>query len=199
MPIIKEEKLHSFPTDFDGLKAEVQSASNEDWKYAKVDDAKKRAIYTSRNYDEFRALVQGCTLKPIHRHEFNAPPAFQYNQGIKGKCAADSNVASLGDASLTSDFKPPRNGSEFYREFRRAEDQVAWLKKMPLDKLAVVFKTEIDVEVFTKLISILHAMDDREFAKEFATRLRTDCCQSIEFALNFLSKKEKEQFESLLT
>ena len=48
MPILKEEKLNKFdPSSFDSVKRDVAQGSYEDWKHNTIDEAKKRAIYSS--------------------------------------------------------------------------------------------------------------------------------------------------------
>lgn len=63
MPIIKEERLtrNLDTASFDSVKKQVVGGIYEDWKRDTVDNAKKRAIYNSRNYDDFKSLVAGCT------------------------------------------------------------------------------------------------------------------------------------------
>lgn len=40
-------------------------ALEEDIKYSKTDEMKKRAIRTAKNYDEFKNLVACANLKPV--------------------------------------------------------------------------------------------------------------------------------------
>ena len=63
MVIIKEERLTRGldARRFNSVRSEVVAGEYEDWKRDKVDDAKKRAIYTAPSYDQFEALVKGCT------------------------------------------------------------------------------------------------------------------------------------------
>ncbi|KAF4664535.1 hypothetical protein FOL47_005081 [Perkinsus chesapeaki] len=102
MPIIKEEKLHGHPKSFGSLKKEVvgkgglsstvgssvqvEKSKYSDWKHTTVDEAKKRAIYTSGSYKEFQDIVATCGLNPISRNEFSKPARHQtYNRAFSGK------------------------------------------------------------------------------------------------------------------
>jgi len=206
MVIIKEERLAQDPTDFSSMKSEVKQASHEDWKHDTVDNAKKRAVTTSRSYDEFKSLVTGCTLKPITRKEFNQPPTFKYNMhggtssiAAEGRRKNDSEENVVISKGLTPHPKIPKNAPEFDRDFRRAKEKEAWLKTIPLDCLQKLFHNELDAEVFTKLISIFDAAEDREFAKEFAKRLHADCSKSVQFSLDFLSDKERTIWNELVS
>lgn len=205
MVIIKEEPLAHDPTDFSSLKSEVKEANHQDWKHDTVDNAKKRAVTTSRNYDEFKALVTGCTLKPISRHEFNQPAPFKFN--VHGKSSMSDDWLRKNDneenvvisKGLTVIPKVPKNGAEFDRDFRRAKDKEAWLKTIPLDRLQTLFQKELDAEMFTKLIAVFHATEDRQFAAEFARRLQADCSKSVQFSLDFLSEAERTIWNELVS
>jgi len=151
MPIIKEDPLKKYDADafsFKSMKGEVSEAMQFDWKRDKVDDAKKRAIHDSRSYDEFKDRVATCTLKPIHRNEFNAPAKYTFNnrnalqqgqpvgaQSIAEKpsvapmstsqdggaqaSAGRTSGRATGSQGAVLPEKVPRNGHEFERELRR--------------------------------------------------------------------------------
>ncbi|CAK0895101.1 unnamed protein product, partial [Prorocentrum cordatum] len=93
-----------------GGKTRASDASEDDWKRDKVDDAKKRAITTSTCYDDFKSRVAGCTLKPIHRNEFNAPPKFAFNRQVQDDGPA-ALVASLSGAAASSQVRPQGAGA----------------------------------------------------------------------------------------
>lgn len=131
MPIIKGEKLSKFdPSRFGDLRFEVDAAVYSDWKRDTVDEAKKRAIYTSKTYDDFRQLVAGCTLKPIHRKDFDAPPKAQdvnrycksgdpdWSSHVKTGTANSSGAGSAGSgcSSYTS-------VTLLEKQFRRCENE----------------------------------------------------------------------------
>lgn len=188
MPIIKEDPLRRYDPDafsFKSMKGEVSEAMHFDWKRDKIDDAKKRAIYDSKCYDEFKDRVAGCTLKPIHRQEFNAPPKFTFNNRMGDtqqvgyssaeKPAVVSLSASSQDASKPSSVrnisgrggssegasaeKIPRNGHEFERELRRrptAEDKVRLLELVEKNGLvARLFSRELDGEMLRQVLIAL--------------------------------------------
>lgn len=201
MPIIKEDPLRRYdPNDFSfkSMKGEVSEAMHYDWKRDKVDDAKKRAIYDSGTYQVFKDRVAGCTLKPIHRQEFNAPPKYSFNNHVGDSTSekpavlpfgakADedaSKSASLrgrggyaGDSSGASVFteKVPKNGHEFERELRRratAEDKVRLLE-LVLDQnglVARLFGRELDGEMLRQVLTALEEVLDRGTATKGIAR-----------------------------
>ena len=130
MVIITEEKLSKFPTKFDDVKKEVASAAKDDWKRGVVDDAKKRAIYSSGSYDEFKNLVAGCTLKPIGRNEFNAPAKRDLQNRVQARdeYTSTANQASnvnpspvnLGGSVKDSIEDRVKGLADFEKFFRRA-------------------------------------------------------------------------------
>lgn len=221
MPIIKEDPLHRYdPTDFSfkKVKGEVSEAMQFDWKRDKVDDAKKKAIYDSKNYDEFKSRVAGCTLRPIHKDEFNAPPKFVYNRqaqkasdGPPGMASdkevqvvvsAGAAVQRVGRSSGIS--RVPRNGHEFEREFRRrpgAKEKVALLRDCK-DAYGHIFARELDVEVLRKLLEALDEADgadaQQRVARSFLTALVVDCPSSTAGAAAFLTSQEQTIIARLL-
>lgn len=166
MPIIKEERLHKFPNQFAKVKDEVAEAVHYDWKRDKVDDAKKRAITTSANYDEFKNRVAGCTLKPIHKDEFNAPPKFSFNRQADEARKSSEPVGAEGALLARGDGPLPKNSREFDRDFRRrhsAAEKVDFLETLPEKSFVAVFGREVDAEM---LGGILRALDEHEAADD---------------------------------
>mmetsp|Transcript_104676 Transcript_104676/g.305594 ORF Transcript_104676/g.305594 Transcript_104676/m.305594 type:complete len:357 (-) Transcript_104676:36-1106(-) len=215
MPIIKEEPLSKYDPStfaFATCKSEVAGAMQEDWKYNKVDDAKKRAIYDSHNYDEFKARVATCTLKPIHRNEFNAPPKYVFNRaGAKEseqKTGSSVRHAGLdGQVGLMQPGKAAiKTGREFDRELRRcssAQDKVALLQRLEEGDFARLFGRELDAEVLRRLILALDetlGSADAPFgsAQRFFSALATHCPSSAATAASFLINEERAAVARLL-
>merc|ERR1711935_108507 len=106
------------------MKTEVSQAMQFDYHRDKVDDTKKKAIHDSRNYDDFKARVAGCHLKPIHRKEFNAPPKFASNRQSESAASTAGISSSAGVSQealsgLRAERGAPKSGREFERELRR--------------------------------------------------------------------------------
>merc|ERR1719152_356929 len=118
MVIIKEEKLNPLPSSYATLKTEVAGGVKSDWKRQLVDDTKKKAIYTARTYDDFKASVAGCELKPITFREFNAPPKHKYNRNADKTRPGEKEAKHGG--SLASDApEAVKTGAQFERACRR--------------------------------------------------------------------------------
>lgn len=212
MPIIKEEPLSKYDPStftFTRCKSEVSQAMHEDWKYDKIDDAKKRAIYDAKNYDEFKDRVAGCTLKPIHRNEFNAPPKYAFNRSANAPAGADRAVGSSADAQVSI----PKRGSviiktsrEFDRELRRCsseQDKVTLLQRLSEDDLVRLFSRELDAEVLRQLILALDETLGTEAAPlgsahRFLSALATNCPTSAATAASFLINAERAAVARLL-
>merc|ERR1719198_2331411 len=141
MVIIKEEKLNPLPSSYQKVKDEVAGGVRQDWKRQLVDDTKKKAIYTARTYDDFKASVAGCELKPITFREFNAPPKHKYNRTVDKHRTGTQEAQVTG--SLASDApEAVKTGAQFERAFRRlpAPERLAWLQAVPLERYAQIFK-----------------------------------------------------------
>lgn len=217
MPIIKEERLNPYdPSSFDPVKGEVTDAMQFDWKRDMVDDAKKRAIYQASNYDDFKQRVAGCTLKPIHRHEFNVPPKYVFNRqgsgGYSGAlqapgAAAPRDVAGVlgGAAAVAAASKPgakvPRTAHEFERELRRrvgASERVALLEQLDGDAYSRLFGREMDAEVLRQLVLALEEAAVPGAARRFLTEVATRCPSSATAASSFFGPKERNLVARLL-
>ncbi|CAJ1462239.1 unnamed protein product [Effrenium voratum] len=210
MPIIKEERLQKYDAEgfkFDRMKAEVSDAIKEDWKRDAVDDAKKRAITTTANYDEFRQRVAGCHLKPIHKNEFNAPPKFAYNRQSEQASATSTPIVPatvidrVAGACKQGEL---RNMRELDKELRRrqtAEERAELVLRMAPDSVKRVFR-EMDAEVFQKVLESLEQADRGAVplgaARQFLSQMATLCPSSTSQAAAFFSVEERGLVTRLL-
>mmetsp|Transcript_2130 Transcript_2130/g.5250 ORF Transcript_2130/g.5250 Transcript_2130/m.5250 type:complete len:304 (+) Transcript_2130:101-1012(+) len=220
MPIIKEDKFNKYCPDsfnFDTMKGEVNEAMQFDWKRDKVDDAKKRAIYQATNYDDFKQRVAGCTLKPIHKDEFNAPPKYLFNRHAEEGSArrpltltpaANSGAPSThevprvgGGATSSAETRVPRTGHEFERELRRKSgptEKVRLLERLSSDDYARVFGKELDAEVLRQLLVALDEVRNPGAARNFLTELANRCPSSATVASSFFGHEERALVATLL-
>jgi hypothetical protein len=221
MPIIKEDPYRRYnPTSFsfDQVKDDVTGAMQFDWKRDKVDDAKKRAIYDSKNYDDFKQRVAGCTLKPIHRNEFNDPPKYAFNhqapngadagdllRGLKAEDgqAVGAKAMSLGSAAQSDGgVVSLRNGREFERELRRCAtpDEVGEMVKQLEDSTYKrLFGREVDAEVLRRLLVAFDEISSgKGIPRGFLSALAAFCPDSTAMAATFLTGTERAIIARLL-
>lgn len=209
--------------DFKAMKSEVSEAMQHDWKRDKVDDAKKRAIYQSKNYDDFKQRVAGCTLKPIHKDEFNAPPKFNFNRQAPGRTAPEAPLlpgagagagrtaasgpgasAAAAGRSSGSGPKVPRSGTEFEREFRRlaVSEQAALLELLDGPTCAKLFGRELDAELLRQVLLSLEAQQQggssTASSRRFLSQLAADCPASTTRAASFFGSEERDIVARLL-
>lgn len=204
MPVIKEDPLSKYDPNsfsFGKVKGEVSMAMQQDWKRDKVDDAKKRAITDSRSYDEFKARVAGCTLKPIHRNEFNAPPKFSFNRQ-SADSATSGNAQQTSSQPLTSALPSSANvsesiktGRDFERQLRRcssSQEKASLVASLDSDTIARLFSRELDAEVLRQILEIFDEVaNSGEFpARRFLTDVAVRCPTSAAFASAFLTPAE---------
>lgn len=196
---------------FKTLKGEVSDAMQFDWKRDKVDDAKKKAIYTATSYDDFTARVKGCTLKPIHKNEFNAPPKYVFNRQGQGAGEVPAYVKTASSSSTAAPPAPaprgeaargaagaadvlPRNARELDRELRKrptAEEKAALIARLDGDIVGRIFPREMDAEVFRQMLVVLEEAgapgEGRRMLRELALR----CPNQTAKAAVFLSPQER--------
>jgi len=218
MVIIQEEKLGIFPSKFDSIKKEVVDSAKDDWKRKEVDDAKKRAIYNSRNYDDFKQLVAGCTLKPIGKNEFNAPAKRKL---MNRHVAQGSNLVNRSQAS-SDNPAPPRSGGaigesisdkiktlpDFEKHFRRSNGALGqWKFMAQLDpaRFEKIFRPEIDGQLLSEMFVCLHAgIEEEEQGLETDPQAVLErlhglvTLPSAEFALNFMMEADRKTCRQIL-
>jgi len=220
MPIVTEDPLRKYDSDdfsFKKMKGEVSEAMTFDWKRDKVDDAKKRAIGTSATYQVFKDRVAGCTLKPIHRNEFNSAPKYNFNTKYPDEAgygtakpdvhrisASSQDTATKAMKQEASIFtqKVPRNGHEFERELRRRltfEDKMLLLDLVLEQGLvAKLFSQELDGETLRSLLTAFEESPPSGIARRFFGTLVVECPVSITTACSFLDKEERITIARLL-
>lgn len=204
---------------FQSVKGEVSEAMQFDWKRDKVDDAKKRAIYQATSYDDFTARVKGCTLKPTHKNEFNAPPKFAFNRlggpgagapggaplarllgaapGTPGSTATAAAGASAAAAAARARLGAgvlPRNGRELDRELRRRttpEDKARLLADLDGDLCAQIFSKELDAELLRHIFLILEESAAPGAARRLLKDLAFRCPTQTAMAATFLTPQER--------
>jgi len=219
MPILKEDPLKTYngvgTVDFGKVKDEVEDAMKFDWKRDKVDDAKKRAIYAAHNYDDFKQRVAGCTLKPIHRQEFNMTPKFHFNRqadtgGYAGPprpyavidtAPAKIEVLRSGGDKSSGSTAVPQNSGQFERALRRCAskvEEVELLERLDGDAYAKLFGKDMDAEVLRRLLLDLEEVQRPGMARHFMSELATWCPSSVTRATSFFGPEERGLVARLL-
>jgi len=215
MPLIKEERLARYdPTEFkfDRVKSEVEDGMQFDFRRDQIDQAKKKAITTAPSYDEFKARVAGCHLKPIRKNEFNEQPKFQYNRQIDTRKSKEA-VAPAVPASVLNKVQAAssgiviRNSRELDRELRRrgsAQEKAAIVCEHLSSGEVVqkIFGRELDAEVFRTL---LEALDEAGYeavppgtARQFLTDVAVRCPSSAAQVAAFFTSEEHRLVARLL-
>lgn len=210
--------MHAYNENFkfDSVKGEVVDAMQFDWKRDKIDDAKKRAIYDCKNYDDFKERVAGCTLKPIHRDEFNAIPKFNFNRTGGLACGLDEyarkpeEASGYGSAGCLAPTRGvgtlPKNLRQFEREIRRrpsAEERVELLEALDSTTLTAVFGRECDAELLRQCLVALDeagvsGVKPPRAARRFISLLVAHCSATIVSSCAFFGNDERELIARLL-
>ena len=193
MPIIKEERFTGIPTAFQDVRADIKSSAKEDLLIKKVDDAKKSAIKFSRDYDEFRGLVDTCHLTPIHRSEFNAPAKLgSRNASFNGKLQAGSDPTALR-ALNTSVL----SAADFYGQFKRVdkEKRLSFIYSLGYDQFNDMFCKDMDVGLFGDIVESIVLFTSDPSGREVCRWIYK--MKWFNYSWNFLTKSEQEALLAL--
>jgi len=199
---------------FTSVKGEVTEAMRFDWKRDKIDDAKKRAIYDAKSYDDFTSRVKGCTLKPIHKNDFNAPPKYAFNRqgasgtssesalpysrsapcGAKTAAVVRAGAAAAAAAAVGSAAFKLKTGRELERELRRrdtAVEKAELLASLDGDVCARLFARELDAEVLRQMLLILEEAGAPGAGRQLLKDLAFRCPNQTSMASTFLTPQER--------
>eukprot|EP00933_Yihiella_yeosuensis_P070431 TRINITY_DN7853_c0_g1_i1.p1 TRINITY_DN7853_c0_g1~~TRINITY_DN7853_c0_g1_i1.p1 ORF type:complete len:289 (-),score=81.85 TRINITY_DN7853_c0_g1_i1:249-1115(-) len=229
MVIIDEEPLQKYDGtgfEFQKMKAEVAGGVKEDWKRDKIDDAKKRAITDCKSYDEFKSRVAGCTLKPIHKSEFNAPPKMTFgNRTAESKSSTPHTLAGYNAVNepsapsavssavlqktrtMGSDstvLKNPRDLDKELRKLKTPEEKARLVAERLSTEADVqrIFGRELDAEVFRKLLEAL--VDAGSGAvppgtgRQFLRSVAERCPSALSAAASFFTNEERRLVATIL-
>mmetsp|Transcript_6777 Transcript_6777/g.9488 ORF Transcript_6777/g.9488 Transcript_6777/m.9488 type:complete len:224 (-) Transcript_6777:34-705(-) len=142
------------------LQKEMAQHMLEDDRYHRVDEMKKKAITTSKNYDEFRQFV-ACAedmLKPVKSAEL--AELRQGNTGWqKNRRDIQNNVLLSKKCKEKSTFGAenniPKNPLEFERDWRRVEDRAAYLQRNGSKALGKLWHQELDATVLGEVLAVI--------------------------------------------
>lgn len=155
MPIIQEERFTGLPKLFESVKSDIKRSERQDVHLKTVDDAKKKAITMSRDYEQFRGLVDTCHLKPIHAKEFNQPAKRPQNAVCKDKRSLGESHHSASEASSLVQVGQMQTKQDFYRGLLRATDKWSVFQSTGIDILSIIFDSGMDENVFAQLVELL--------------------------------------------
>ncbi|KAL8439604.1 hypothetical protein Efla_003817 [Eimeria flavescens] len=156
---------------------QVGAAAAADRERQLIDATKKRAIVSAGSYGEFKALVDGCHLRPLSREEMQSQPQRRLNllaadaAGLR-LSPSHPGSSSRGNSSSSGPEAQIRSQAQLRRQWEsrmsNAEEQCDWLVKQPQDGLQRVLSVEIDAQL---LLQVLQAL-----AQHLATLAASRCC-----------------------
>jgi len=209
MVIITEEKL-TRKNDFSSIKEELGDAMKYDHSRKQIDDAKKRAVYQTGTYDQFKQLVAGCHLKPLAKGEFSegqmAPPTKHFVNKTCDLPDSSKNMKKLEPVANLNEMKKSdgiKNIAEFSKMFRRAQGakgQWELLLSISVDRFETLFRPEVDGEMMSELLLALHAGAENDAdPMDVLSRLHTIVhLDASEFALNFIVDEDRRTVKEIL-
>lgn len=166
------------------LESELATAVAKEKERLDVDNMKKRAITTAKSYDEFKSMVACASLKPLTRVDFGTKAVVSSNKGLGAgggavggggaffddlprttgadAVAAKAAVSALASRNPNGAATGPviRSPGEFEREWRRLPKDAVLRTRFVLqtlgpEKLAAIFKSEVDSMLLSDMITTL--------------------------------------------
>jgi Dynein attachment factor N-terminus len=153
MTIIKEDRFEGLPKTFSSIQSEIYLARRKDDSLQAEDNAKKRAIKMSRNYDEFKNLVNTNHLKPVIKNG-----KFQLTDSTESVPITLVNYGVSQGPSLQSE--PITDSVAFMKQFRRSGDKVLFLVNNSTN-IPTLFQSGIDEALFFEIIDIILKKEGR--------------------------------------
>ncbi|CDJ64441.1 hypothetical protein, conserved [Eimeria necatrix] len=162
------------------FRRQVSAAAVKDQRRKHEDETKKRAIVSASNYGEFKALVDGCHLRPLARDDFSKQAERQLNPHAARVTTLDlAPGASDPDSSnskATDENAQIRNQAQLSRQWQaRDKDpdgQCSWLLEQPQEGLQRIFSVDIDPQLLLQLLKALAS----HLSTLAASRCNSCCC-----------------------
>jgi hypothetical protein len=193
MTIIREEKFSGLPASFSSIRKDIVSSNGNDMISQLRDEAKKSAISRSRDYEEFRGLVDTCHLKPLSRSDFSSKPTANY---YLSRHETAKSLEAPGNAVVVSRVS---SEGEFFTKFQKLHfgDRLRFLE-INSDALVLYCSGKVEESFFFDLLDVILSADSDESlvdAKKILIRIRD--LPWFKVRLIFLSLKEKEALARL--
>ncbi|BFZ21847.1 hypothetical protein BsWGS_24886 [Bradybaena similaris] len=197
--------------DFSKLEKEIKNAVVSEERYWQENDAKIRAVEQRvPTYDDFREMVLAAHLKPLEKKDKLSsiekftqvwnPSAQKFSkpQGTKEQphLNAQEEPPEQNKPEEESAMKLPGSGTEFILHWRHhcktQEERKNFLFTVGAQKLAKIFKVEINGDLLGEFLECLRCLEDNKVAQAVEILETLTKCQRFSLSLAFLSKKEKE-------
>eukprot|EP00816_Leptocylindrus_hargravesii_P013737 CAMPEP_0196804696 /NCGR_PEP_ID=MMETSP1362-20130617/4368_1 /TAXON_ID=163516 /ORGANISM="Leptocylindrus danicus, Strain CCMP1856" /LENGTH=204 /DNA_ID=CAMNT_0042177165 /DNA_START=51 /DNA_END=662 /DNA_ORIENTATION=+ len=182
--------------DVDLLSREIAGDLSFDTKYKNEDSMKKRAIHSSKDYDEFRAFVACSHLKPLKGNEMSqllqpgkgaAPLALKQPSMVrKGKKFNRRNERSCKKLVKSANEEFPSSAADTCMKFQRDWDRycstidkrIQYLRLFPSPITAAksIFSVEMDAIIMCDIINALSVLTNDD---EYGRLCEDDNCTSM--------------------
>ncbi|KAG9407896.1 hypothetical protein AC1031_021132 [Aphanomyces cochlioides] len=164
--------------DTAAIQKELAIALEEDRKYKKTDEMKKRAIHTAASYDEFRNFVLCADLKPVSSKDLQnlSKSDRRRNRMYQTKSNHQLDASRAKTLSACKKTTPPDTSGDFLRTWRRS-------CPTHRDKYQYDLSSELSCDIFR----YMRLTTPARFRKMFASELEADVmiqfieCMSEEF------------------
>ncbi|KAL8446241.1 hypothetical protein Emed_005196 [Eimeria media] len=158
---------------------QVGAAVAADQKRQLVDDTKKRAIVSAGSYGAFKALVDGCHLRPLSKEDLSKQPQRRLNllAAVDAfACPSSSSISSSSSTNDNSGTTPIGTQAQLRRQWEargpNCDEQCEWLMQQPRENLQRLLSVDIEPQLLLQVVQAL-ALHISGLA---ASRCSSCCC-----------------------
>eukprot|EP00658_Telonema_sp_P-2_P002901 TRINITY_DN1106_c0_g1_i3.p1 TRINITY_DN1106_c0_g1~~TRINITY_DN1106_c0_g1_i3.p1 ORF type:complete len:247 (-),score=54.97 TRINITY_DN1106_c0_g1_i3:529-1269(-) len=206
-PLANYNQENNNPKEFKlaQIRAEAAVARKEEALRDSVEKAKWTAVHQHVDYDQYRQLCLGATLKPV------APGAIEgiMNNKSEAKTRRSRRRGQRGDVRHIQETppeptEPPQDRDEFDRQWRAASGdpgrRFRYLRMIPRESFARIMQVEIGFDLLGEIIASLHECWSEETDAPVVLGILTALPQAFRFdlAVTFLGAGEKSEARSLI-
>ncbi|CAK4700350.1 hypothetical protein LEN26_003356 [Aphanomyces euteiches] len=147
--------------DTAALQKELAIALEEDRKYKKTDEMKKRAIHTAASYDEFRNFVLCADLKPVSSKDLQnlSKSDRRRNRMYQTKPNNQLDASRAKTLSACKKTTPPDTSGDFLRTWRRScpthRDKYQFMRLTTPARFQKMFASELEADLMIQLIECM--------------------------------------------
>lgn len=149
----------------DSLQKDMLDALQADQVKKQLNDAKLRGVKQRVEYDDFEKLVKGAHLRPVKPRTAELDEiGKQFDGFVMPKLdatVAGPKLPPTPSAALVQPTVPsvPKTSNEFLRVWRRqlkgAEQRYAYIRQLDPEALSLLFRTELDAQIFDGIVGAL--------------------------------------------
>ncbi|KAL8437975.1 hypothetical protein ACSSS7_000545 [Eimeria intestinalis] len=137
---------------------QVRAAAAADQKRQLEDDTKKRAIVSAGSYGAFKALVDGCHLRPLSKEDLHRQPQRRLNPLAAvdvSACPSTSSSSSNGGTGEALIGTQAQLRRQWEARGPNCEEQCRWLMQQPQERLQRLLSVDAEPQLLLQVLQAL--------------------------------------------